>query len=95
MRSVGWCFGWGKKREGNFALSSDVSKFRTISVPSLWLLCMLHPGNTRTFPGSAPFPAVGKVSPLPWVEAAAGATIYLTPFRQVLLGPLISEVTSY
>lgn len=95
MRSVGWCFGWGKKREGNFTLSSDVSKFRTISVPSLWLSCMLHPGNTRTFLGSATSPAVEKVSPLPWIGAVAGAPVYLTPFQQVLLGPLISEVTLY
>lgn len=36
MRKVGCCFGCGKKREGNFSLSSDISKFRTISIPSHW-----------------------------------------------------------
>lgn len=27
----------GKKREGNFTLSPDISRFRTMSVPSHWL----------------------------------------------------------
>lgn len=33
MRSVGVVLGVGKKGEGNVTLSSDISKFRTISVP--------------------------------------------------------------
>lgn len=45
MRSVGVVLGVGKKREGNLALSSDSSKFRTMSVLSHWLLNVLHPGN--------------------------------------------------
>lgn len=39
--------GVGKKREGNLALSSDSSKFRTMSVLSHWLLNVLYPGNVR------------------------------------------------
>lgn len=34
MRSVGVALGVDKKREGNLALSSDSSKFRTMSVLS-------------------------------------------------------------
>lgn len=37
MRSEGVVLGVGKKREGNVTLSSDISKFRTISVPHHWL----------------------------------------------------------
>lgn len=37
MRSLGVALGVGKKREGNLALSSDSSKFRTMSVLSHWL----------------------------------------------------------
>lgn len=31
----GVALGVGKKREGNFVLSSDISKFRTISIPAI------------------------------------------------------------
>lgn len=33
----GVVLGVGRKREGNFALSSDISKFRTISIRRHWL----------------------------------------------------------
>lgn len=35
MRSMGVVLGVGKKREGNFILSSDTSKFRTISIVAI------------------------------------------------------------
>lgn len=37
MRSVGVVLGVGEKREGNVTLSSDISKFRTISASPLAL----------------------------------------------------------
>lgn len=37
IRSLGVALGVGEKREGNLALSSDSSKFRTMSVLSHWL----------------------------------------------------------
>lgn len=47
IRSLGVALGVGKKREGNLALSSDSSKFRTMSVLSHWLQSVFHPGNVR------------------------------------------------
>lgn len=88
--------GVDKKREGNFALSPDISKFRTISTPAIGFRICFTLGTCVRYISALGcfFPATWRVLPVFKIIAVATGHFISDCLSAVTLGHLALEVTS-